>query len=145
VREGFFALVSGLLFAAGLGVSGMTQPGKVIGFLDFAGAWDPSLALVMLGAVSVYAVVVRTSLGRARSLPLPKGRIDGRLLGGAALFGIGWGLAGFCPGPALVAAGGGVGQAMVFVTSMLVGMLAFRFFEGRRRALDETIQGGNTC
>jgi uncharacterized membrane protein YedE/YeeE len=99
--------VAGLLFGLGLCLGGMTQPQKVLGFLDLAGEWDPSLAFVMAGAVSVAFVAFRVLEGRERSrkaapLALPQARaIDSRLLGGAALFGIGWGLAGFCPGPAL--------------------------------------------
>jgi uncharacterized protein len=122
------AFAAGLLFGLGLILSGMTDPGKIIGFLDLAGAWDPSLGLVMFGAVLVgaFAFAVarkRTTsfLGSAMQLPRRED-IDGRLVIGSSVFGIGWGLAGFCPGPALVAAGAGHLQAIVFVLSMFAGM-----------------------
>ena len=118
----------GLLFGAGLILSGMTDPGKVIGFLDVAGPWDPSLALVMGGAVIVglfaFAVArkrTKTFLGGAMHLP-NSDDIDQRLLVGALVFGVGWGLAGFCPGPAVVAMGAGVWQAAVLTAAMLAGM-----------------------
>jgi uncharacterized membrane protein YedE/YeeE len=115
------AFLAGLVFGVGLLLSGMTDPGKVIGFLDVAGAWDPSLAFVMAGAVFVafFAFRKRTQL-------LPNRReIDARLVGGSMVFGIGWGLAGFCPGPALVAFGAGYDQAAVFVVAMLAGMALY--------------------
>lgn len=123
------ALLSGLLFGVGLGVSGMTLPSKVVGFLDVTGAWDASLAFVMMGAIAVHAVLYR--LVRRRGSPLFDGvfhvptrrELDGRLLLGAALFGVGWGLGGFCPGPALVSAASGAGAAILFVVAMLAGML----------------------
>lgn len=118
----------GLLFGLGLLLSGMTDPGKVLGFLDVAGAWDPSLALVMGGAVIVglfaFAVARKrttTFLGDAMRLPNSQD-IDRRLLVGALVFGAGWGLAGFCPGPAVVAMGAGVWQAAVLTAAMLAGM-----------------------
>ena len=127
-----FPLAAGLLFALGLGVSGMTQPAKVVGFLDFFGAWDPSLAFVMLGAVAVYfathrALVLKLKkpLGAARFAIPTQSRIDARLLGGSALFGVGWGLSGFCPGPALVSFGAGVRSALWFVPAALLGMVLF--------------------
>ena len=125
-------LVGGLLFGAGLSISGMINPAKVIGFLDLAGAWDPSLAFVMLGAVAVTAVGYRTVLCRDQPLlestfTLPTRRdIDLPLLLGAGLFGIGWGLGGYCPGPALAGLGFGNLQTLVFVAAMLVGMIAAR-------------------
>jgi uncharacterized membrane protein YedE/YeeE len=119
----------GLLFGLGLILSGMTDPGKVIGFLDLTGAWDPSLAFVMGGAVGVaffaFAVARKrttTFLGGAIRLP-DKRRIDSRLLVGSLVFGVGWGLSGFCPGPALVAAGAGHWQAMLFTLGMVGGMV----------------------
>ena len=125
-------LVSGGMFGAGLAVSGMTQPAKVIGFLDVAGAWDPSLAFVMVGAIAVHFVAYRV-VPRMRSplfggtFALPSRRdLDPRLLGGAALFGVGWGIGGFCPGPGLVSLPAGGWQTLVFVAAMAVGMLAHR-------------------
>ena len=125
------AFAAGLVFGIGLIVSGMTDPGKVIGFLDVAGRWDPSLAFVMGGAILVgyfsFAAAgkrARTFLGGA--MQLPTGRdIDARLVAGSTVFGIGWGLAGFCPGPALVALGAGIDQAALFVAAMLAGMVIY--------------------
>ena len=125
------AFVCGLVFGLGLILGGMTNPANVVGFLDLAGAWNPSLALVMGGAVMVATGAFFVARQRATSLlgapmQLPTSRdIDPRLLLGSALFGAGWGLGGFCPGPAIVALGAGLPQAVTFVTAMLVGMLAF--------------------
>jgi uncharacterized membrane protein YedE/YeeE len=120
--------IAGVLFGIGLILSGMTDPGKVIGFLDVAGTWDPSLALVMAGAISVgvfgFGVARKrgtTLLGGPMQLPNTNA-IDSRLLIGSAVFGVGWGLAGFCPGPAVVATGAGHWQALVFTLAMLAGM-----------------------
>ena len=125
------AFAAGLVFGIGLIVSGMTDPGKVIGFLDVAGRWDPSLAFVMGGAILVgyFAFAAagkrgRTFLGGAMHLPTRRD-IDARLVAGSAVFGIGWGLAGFCPGPALVALGAGIDQAALFVAAMLAGMVIY--------------------
>lgn len=126
------AVVAGLFFALGLGISGMTQPTKVLAFLDVAGAWDPSLAFVMAGAIAVHAPIARWAL--QRPAPMMGGRwqvptrndLDGRLLGGAALFGVGWGLSGYCPGPALVSLVSGATGAVVFVAAMVAGMGAQR-------------------
>lgn len=123
------ALGSGVLFALGLGISGMTQPGKVTAFLDFTGAWDPSLAFVMVGAIAVYALGSRLVLHRrqpvlADRFQVPTNRkLDGRLILGAALFGIGWGLAGFCPGPAIVSLSSLQTASLLFVAAMLMGIL----------------------
>lgn len=136
--------VVGLLFGLGLMLSGMTDPGKVIGFLDLFGTWDPSLALVMGGAIMVgfFAFIVakkRTStfLGGAMHLPTNMD-MDKKLVIGSLLFGAGWGLAGFCPGPALVSMADGQPKALVFVLAMLVGMLGFelmdRFVHAPRKA-----------
>ena len=123
--------LAGALFGAGLLVSGMTQPARVIGFLDVTGRWDPSLAFVMGGAVPIYAVALRWILRRWRApwfdvqLHLPTRRdLDAPLLIGAALFGIGWGLGGFCPGPGIVSAAAGSTAGLVFVAAMLAGMYA---------------------
>ena len=132
--------VVGLIFGLGLIVSGMTDPGKVLGFLDLAGLWDPSLALVMGGAVLVglFAFTVarkRTTsvLGGAMQLPTAR-QIDRRLALGSIAFGVGWGIAGFCPGPAIVSLGTGEPKAVVFVLAMLVGMGAFEWLEMRKTA-----------
>ena len=123
------ALLSGLVFGLGLIAGGMTDPSKVKGFLDLFGAWDPSLGLVMAGAigVGVFAFAAakrrRTSwTGEAMELPTRKG-IDARLLGGGMIFGIGWGIGGYCPGPALVTMGAGSGDAWIFGMAMLAGMV----------------------
>ena len=128
MRSILAAFVAGALFGLGLTVSQMIDPGKVQGFLDLAGDWDPSLALVMGGALAVAA----PAFAWARRLPAPMlerrfhlsalTAIDARLLGGAALFGIGWGLSGFCPGPAISALSFGLGQVWPFVLAMLVGL-----------------------
>ena len=132
----------GLLFGIGLILSGMTDPGKVIGFLDLSGAWDPSLALVMGGAilVGVFAFALAkkrttTFLGGALQLPTSND-IDKRLLAGSLIFGAGWGLAGFCPGPAIVSLGSGQPKAAVFVLAMLVGMALFEWSERRMQGVE---------
>ena len=135
------SLVAGLVFGIGLTVSGMANPAKVLGFLDLAGAWDPSLALVMAAAITVGTVAYFIAGKRTLSLlglqmNLPSARqIDRRLVGGSLLFGIGWGLAGFCPGPALVALGMGQSKAAVFVLAMLAGTLLFEAFERAHRRM----------
>lgn len=127
------AFFVGTLFAVGLGISGMTQPEKVIGFLDFFGSWDASLMFVMLGAVLMYFIFYRTVRGYAPILAtgfqIPTRRqIDARLVGGSAMFGVGWGLAGFCPGPALTSIGNAASGALVFVGAMVGGMYLFAGF-----------------
>jgi uncharacterized protein len=123
------AFAIGLVFGLGLILSGMTDPGKVVGFLDLAGDWDPSLAFVMGGAISVGFFAFRIAGKRARSflgdaMQLPSRRdIDARLVLGSVVFGIGWGIGGFCPGPALVSLGAGQQKALWFVLAMLAGML----------------------
>jgi uncharacterized membrane protein YedE/YeeE len=132
-----FSLAAGLVFGIGLIVSGMANPAKVLGFLDLAGPWDPSLAFVMAGAIAVGAVAFAAARNRTVSLiglqmRLPSAtRIDRRLVVGGLLFGIGWGIAGFCPGPALVALGMGQGKAVVFVAAMLAGMGLYELLERR--------------
>jgi len=134
-----FAFAAGLIFGLGLIVSGMANPAKVLGFLDLAGPWDPSLAWVMGGAVLVAAPGLAWLRRRRASLsgePLhwpTASRIDVRLMAGSLAFGAGWGLAGFCPGPALVAAAAGVREAGVFVAAMVVGMGLFSAIEYFRR------------
>lgn len=123
---------AGLLFAAGLGISGMTNANKVIAFLDVLGAWDPSLAFVMVGAIAVHMSLYKFILKRpspwlTSSFELPtRTDIDAHLVIGAAFFGMGWGLGGFCPGPALVSAAGLGQEALIFVGAMVVGMWAAR-------------------
>jgi len=131
------ALAAGALFGAGLLVSGMANPAKVLGFLDVFGRWDPSLALVMASAVAVGLAGFGLSAKRAQSvLGLPmrmpaKGSIDRRLILGSVVFGIGWGLAGLCPGPALIAITTGSPGAIAFVVSMLAGMALFEWIRKR--------------
>jgi len=132
------ALSSGLVFGIGLIISGMANPAKVLGFLDLAGAWDPSLALVMVGAIAVAMLAFRMARARTTSLlgePLrlpTASHMDRRLVLGSLLFGAGWGIAGFCPGPALVALGLGEVKALVFVIAMLAGMALFSVLERLR-------------
>jgi len=133
------AFLSGLIFGAGLVVSKMVQPAKVLGFLDIAGAWDPSLALVMVGAIiaAAGAFVIakrrpKSALGLDTRLPENR-RIDKRLVGGSIVFGIGWGLAGLCPGPALVDLGTGQAKAVAFFVALIVGMCFYEWAEIRKR------------
>lgn len=125
------AFASGLLFALALGIGGMTLPDRILGFLDFTGAWDPTLLLFMGGAVGVFMVTYRLRLRRQAPVfepafvERPEGRIDARLLGGSALFGLGWGLAGYCPAPALASIGTGTVSVAVFVAAMLGGMTLY--------------------
>ncbi len=136
--------IVGLLFGLGLMLSGMTDPGKVIGFLDLFGAWDPSLALVMGGAILVgfFAFTVakkRTTTFVGGVLRFPTNMdIDKKLVVGSVLFGAGWGLAGFCPGPAMVSMADGQPKALVFVLAMLVGMLGFELMDRFVHAPRET-------
>lgn len=134
----FFALLVGLIFGLGLILSGMNNPAKVQGFLDLAGSWDPSLAFVMLGAISVATLgfmrakrVTLTWTGSTMSLP-QMGVITPRLIWGSVAFGAGWGLAGFCPGPALVSLGAGEIKAVVFVAAMLAGMGLFELLQKQK-------------
>lgn len=150
--KSFFAMLAGFVFAIGLGIGGMTRPSKVLGFLDLGGTWDPSLLFVMAGGVLVYAVGYR--LVRRRSAPLLDTKfyvpahapIDRKLLIGAATFGVGWGLAGYCPGPALTAVATGTIPALTFAGAMLAGMGAYTLFERRgsgvARIKDRLSQGG---
>ena len=136
-RPALPALVSGTLFGAGLALGGMTDPARVRGFLDLFGAWDPSLAFVMGGAVLVMAIVWRAVprmqtpwLAEAFHLPT-RADLTPRLIGGAALFGIGWGVAGLCPGPGIAALVIEPGAAAIFVAAMLAGMALVRLFEAK--------------
>lgn len=133
------SLLAGLVFGLGLIVSGMANPAKVLGFLDIGGAWDPSLAFVMAGAIALGLVAFSFAKRKTKSLLgagmlLPAARhVDRRLLIGSALFGVGWGIAGICPGPSLVDLGMGETKALVFVAAMLTGMAVFEIAEKRRR------------
>jgi uncharacterized protein len=131
----FFSFIAGLIFGVGLIIAGMANPAKVLGFLDLAGAWDPSLGLVMAGAIAVGSLTFafakhrsQTLLGDVLQWP-SKRNIDTRLVAGSALFGIGWGIAGICPGPALVLLGTGSVKGLIFTAAMLVGMGAFILLE----------------
>jgi len=134
------ALASGLLFGAGLAVGGMTNPRKVIGFLDVGGSWDPSLAFVMLGAIVVHFFAYRWVRGSAAPLfadefAIPKLRyVDAKLVGGSALFGVGWGIGGYCPGPGIVSLGAGRSDALVFVATMAVGWFLTAKYDAWRAA-----------
>jgi uncharacterized membrane protein YedE/YeeE len=127
--------LAGVVFAIGLALSGMTQPQKVIAFLDVTGRWDPSLACVMAGAIAVYAPLYRfvtrhtVPLYAQQFVVSADKRINWQLVAGAALFGVGWGIAGYCPGPALTALGTFALQPAAFVACMIVGMLLHRAFE----------------
>ena len=134
----FIALLSGLLFGVGLILSGMSDPSKVLGFLDLAGSWDPSLAFVMVGAVLVGSLVfpfaskrTQSILGEAMRLPTAT-QIDRRLVLGGLTFGVGWGLAGYCPGPALASLAQGGMKPLLFFIAMLVGMVLFEVLEHRK-------------
>jgi len=133
------AFVVGLLFGLGLIISGMTDPAKVIGFLDLAGTWDPSLAFVMAGAILIGAIGFTIAKKRQFSLlgaPMRLSsatKLDARLLLGSLVFGIGWGLSGFCPGPAVVSAAAGQPKAWLFVVSMLSGMALYTLLERREK------------
>jgi uncharacterized membrane protein YedE/YeeE len=139
LKRHFSAFAAGLLFSLGLALSGMTRPSKVLGFLDVGGHWDPSLALVMAGAVAVYAVGLR--LGRRMPRPIAAreflepaaSRIDAPLILGALIFGAGWALAGYCPGPAFAALGAGTPKAGLFVAAMIAGTWFARMIRSRKR------------
>jgi len=139
MKTNLVALAAGLLFGFGLALSHMADPDKVLAFLDVVGGWDPSLALVMAGAVLVFApaffLINRTSapwLGKTFHLPT-RTNIDHRLIGGAALFGLGWGLAGYCPGPALAALSFNAHEAIPFVASIIVGGWTARWLDAANR------------
>ncbi len=137
MKSAMAALAVGFVFALGLGISGMTQPQKVVGFLDLFGNWDPSLIFVMVGAILVHFVTYK--LIRRRTSPLfsvqwhvpTKRDITPALVVGALLFGVGWGLGGFCPGPAMTSLASLEGKPVVFVISMLAGMYLFRLVDSK--------------
>ncbi len=132
LKPGLAAFASGVLFAAGLGISGMTQPDKVIGFLDLSGDWDPALVFVMAGGMLTYMALFPLITRRAEPIltsifSVPTRReLTPRLVGGGVLFGVGWGIAGFCPGPAMTSLVTGDTSVIAFVAAMAVGMLSFR-------------------
>lgn len=131
------AFTVGIAFALGLGIGGMTQPARVQAFLDVTGAWDPSLAFVMLGAVALYGAAFPAVMRRERpvfaaTFGVPTRRdVDARLVGGALVFGVGWGLAGLCPGPALTALASGEPRVLLFVAAMVTGIAAHQLLERR--------------
>lgn len=134
------AFFSGLIFGLGLLLAGMTNPAKVLAFLDLAGAWDPSLALVMAGAIAVAVIPLQWArknrlslLGARMQLPV-KREMDARLIGGSLVFGVGWGIAGICPGPAVAILLTGHWKILIFILAMLVGMYVFSALESRRTA-----------
>ncbi len=135
--RGSLSFAAGLIFGVGLLVAGMADPNKVRAFLDVAGAWDPSLAFVMVSAIGVHLAAFRFISKLKRPLMAERFRIpqqtavDGRLLAGAAIFGAGWGLSGICPGPAVVSLGAGVVPAAAFSAAAVVGVLLFRAFDTR--------------
>lgn len=139
-RAGGISFLAGAVFAVGLALAGMTRPEKVVAFLDVGGAWDPALGFVMGGAIAVHAVAY--ALQRRWSTPLhapmwhlpTRKDVDGRLVGGAAIFGVGWGLSGFCPGPAVASLGTAAPSVLVFVGAMMVGILLERVASAPRKA-----------
>lgn len=141
------SLLLGVVFGFGLIVSGMSNPAKVLAFLDIGGTWDPSLAFVMLGAIGVAALLFAYAGQRGQSwfgpacLPLEKKAPDGALIGGSLLFGLGWGLSGFCPGPVLLGLGAGFMPAVIFSIAMLFGMAVYERFFARYQAVDEKAVG----
>jgi uncharacterized membrane protein YedE/YeeE len=136
-----FSLLAGLIFGAGLCLSGMIQQSKVLGFLDLAGRWDPSLAFVMAGAIAVGVVAFsiagkRTATFSGEAFNIPARRdINWRLVAGSTIFGVGWGLAGICPGPAIALLAFGSAQAITFVVAMLAGMLIFELIDQFRNTV----------
>ncbi len=152
MRTSISAFLSGLIFAIGLGLSGMTNPVNVLGFLDIAGEWDFRLAFVMGGAIAVHAALrplihkLKRPLFAAEFPAFSAGQVDRKLLVGAGLFGVGWGLGGYCPGPALTSLGSGAPQVFIFVAAMFAGMYLFQVMQAQRSASAQTLhdssQGG---
>lgn len=141
MKKNLLAFLAGVIFSAGLVLGGMTRPSKVLGFLDVAGAWDASLALVMGGAVGLNVILFRIILRRKEPIlggifHIPQRKdIDGRLVIGAAIFGVGWGIAGYCPGPGIVSLASGSAGAIVFVIAMAAGLAVPRLLESMRGSL----------
>jgi uncharacterized membrane protein YedE/YeeE len=138
MRLSLSAFLSGLLFSLGLGLGGMTNPANVLGFLDVAGDWDFRLALVMVGAIAVHAALRPLIYKRPKPLfaekfpELSANRVDSKLLAGAALFGVGWGLGGYCPGPAITSLASGAPQVHLFLPAMLAGMYLARVLQTQK-------------
>ena len=149
MNQKIIALLSGLLFGLGLGLSQMIDRQRVLGFLDVAGAWDPTLLFVLGGAVAVTTVAFRFVLHRDRPLfgsrfCLPSRRdIDGPLLAGAAIFGIGWGLSGYCPGPGMVALVLVSWQPLVFVAALIAGMAAYQGYQSATQSSNRATQSNS--
>jgi uncharacterized membrane protein YedE/YeeE len=137
MKNNFSALAVGVLFAMGLGLSGMTQPQKVIGFLDLFGKWDPSLIFVMAGAIVVHAVTFRMIRKKknpwfSKDWHIPNRKdVTPALVGGSLIFGFGWGLGGYCPGPAVTSLASLQYRPVIFVLSMIMGMVLFRLIDGK--------------
>lgn len=135
MKNAIVALVVGFLFAIGLGVAGMTQPQKIVGFLDLFGNWDPTLMFVMMGAIGVHIITYRVITNRKTPLlslqwHIPnKKEITPALIGGSALFGVGWALGGYCPGPAMTSIAAFEYRPFLFVVSMFVGMFLFNLLD----------------
>lgn len=150
MRSSLSAFLSGLLFALGLGLSGMTDPANVLGFLDIAGDWDYRLAFVMGGAIAVHAALRPLIHRRERPLfaaefpSFTASRVDAKLLAGSALFGVGWGLGGYCPGPALTSLASGGAQLLVFVPAMFAGMYLAQMLSARPSTSAPTPSLGTT-
>lgn len=140
MKQYLSALITGVVFGLGLGISGMTQADKVIGFLDVADAWDPSLAFVMVGAIGVHLVLYRLILRRdsplfAERFGIPtRTDLDARLVVGSGLFGVGWAMGGYCPGPGLVSMTSGAPNALAFVLSMIAGMVVYQAWDASQKA-----------
>ncbi len=150
MRSSLTAFLSGLIFAIGLGLSGMTNPANVIGFLDIAGHWDFRLAFVMGGAIAVHAALRPLIHKRERPLFAEKfpsfsvTKVDPKLLAGAAIFGVGWGLGGYCPGPALTSLASGATQLLIFVPAMFAGMYLAQVVQAPRSASAQAPSLGTT-
>lgn len=133
MKSNFLALIVGFIFSLGLGIAGMTQPAKIIGFLDIFGRWDPSLMFVMIGAIAVHLVSYRLVRKKKKPLFVNKWQIPDKkqitlsLVAGSFLFGTGWGLAGYCPGPAITSLASFEGRPLMFVGGLLIGMVIFRW------------------
>ena len=146
LRSAAWGLGTGLVFAVGLVLSGMTDPARVLGFLDFAGDWDPRLAFVMVGAIGVHFTWLRLAPrfqgpgAQAFSLR-PHAPVTGSLILGATIFGVGWGMSGYCPGPAVVSLGLGAGEGSLFFAAMLGGMGLYQAFARRRQAKTQLVHG----